>query len=331
MSQTHVKRPSAPSKAQNAKSVDQHVLKSKTKGINRAAIARESAEQRILDIFSEAFKSYLNDPEFDTKLKSIKAHFFNREYLEIFTDPTLLNVYSASYAPHRALLFYDLFKKQPELITSLLDNGEVFCLGAGTGAELVGIIAALLPSLPTSPLIEPTTNNTQPALIHIQDMADYSQPISELKKAIKLTWPVVEPCIDIQFSVNDVAVANPAIDEYITKYVSRSNIITTFFILNELLQADKPGFVRLVGRIVRAMRPLSIWVIIDSAGSFSSHAVGGTTGEKREYMAYQFLDMLDGLEIVAKEESCWYRLPAGLSYPLPLQNSRYYYRVFRRI
>ena len=65
-----------------------------------------TVEQGILDVFMRAFKQYLSaDSEYDSKLRWIKQQFVNRNYTAIFNnDAGLLQIYSATYAPYRALL-----------------------------------------------------------------------------------------------------------------------------------------------------------------------------------------------------------------------------------
>ena len=229
--------------------------------------------------------------------------------------------------------FYDFILQHNNVFDELSRCSSVFCLGAGTGAELTGIIAAWLrcrkdeSTTPTSleqdrgailpPPSVSCSPNRNPIRIHIQDVCDYTSCVGELTTAMA-QWSI--PLVETRFTIADAA--SPNSEEYMTTHIAESDIVTSFFILNELLESDKSGFVRLMTRMVTHMKQNALWIVIDSAGSFSSHHVG-----KGDYMAYTFLDMLTGFTILAKSDACWYRVPASLSYPTPLQNSRYYYRI----
>ncbi|TPX40821.1 hypothetical protein SeMB42_g02589 [Synchytrium endobioticum] len=257
----------------------------------------KSVEQGILDVYMAAFKCYLiGDAEVESKLRLIKQHFVNRDYAAIFNnDAGLLRTYSATYAPCRALLFHDFFVKHERLQHALSNCNVVFSLGSGTGAELVGLTAALLQCRKHEIVVPNASSNTNPIVFHVQDMADYSSCLTDLTASMSI-WQLPR-AFETRFTIADVA--SPDTEAYMIANVAEADVITCFFILNELLQADKTGFVRLIT-------------------------------SKREYMAYTFLDLLVGWTMLAKEDSCWYRFPPGLSYPTPLQNSRYYYRILQK-
>ncbi|KAF9991046.1 hypothetical protein BGZ75_006000 [Mortierella antarctica] len=108
-----------------------------------------SPDQYILNIVKESCQEAFNLPSFTTTLQTIKSHFFERNYDAVFQNPSHLPVYSARYAPSRALCYYHLFREHPVLMKTLEGGpSTVLCIGSGAGSELVGIAAAMVHANP---------------------------------------------------------------------------------------------------------------------------------------------------------------------------------------
>ncbi|GJJ71593.1 25S rRNA (uracil2843-N3)-methyltransferase [Entomortierella parvispora] len=103
-----------------------------------------SPDQHILNVVKESCQEAFNLPSFNTTLQTIKSHFFDRNYDAVFQTPGHLPVYSARYAPSRALCYYHLFLEHPVLLKKLEGPSTVLCIGSGAGSELVGIAAAMV-------------------------------------------------------------------------------------------------------------------------------------------------------------------------------------------
>ncbi|KAF9122050.1 hypothetical protein BGW39_010066 [Mortierella sp. 14UC] len=122
----------------------------------KAAIANDpkkvfgrSADQHILNVVKESCQEAFNLPSFDTTLQTIKSHFFDRNYDAVFQNPEHLPIYSARYAPSRALCYYHLFREHPVLMKTLEGGpSTILCIGSGAGSELVGISAAMVHANP---------------------------------------------------------------------------------------------------------------------------------------------------------------------------------------
>lgn len=108
------------------------------------------ADLDILNVVKEACQEAFNLPSFNTTLQTIKSHFFDRNYDGVFQTPEHLPVYSARYAPSRALCYYHLFLEHPVLLKKLEGPSTVLCIGSGAGSELVGIAAAMVHVAPKS-------------------------------------------------------------------------------------------------------------------------------------------------------------------------------------
>ncbi|KAF8946526.1 hypothetical protein BGZ47_000318 [Haplosporangium gracile] len=108
-----------------------------------------SPDQHILNVVKESCQEAFNLPSFNTTLQTIKSHFFNRNYDAVFQNPEHLPVYSARYAPSRALCYYHLFMEHPVLMKTLEGGpSTILCIGSGAGSELVGISAAMVHANP---------------------------------------------------------------------------------------------------------------------------------------------------------------------------------------
>ncbi|KAI1317320.1 hypothetical protein EDD11_008689 [Mortierella claussenii] len=108
-----------------------------------------SPDQHILNVVKESCQDAFNLPSFTSTLQTIKSHFFDRNYDAVFQNPAHLPVYSARYAPSRALCYYHLFLEHPVLM-KVLEGGPstILCIGSGAGSELVGIAAAMVHATP---------------------------------------------------------------------------------------------------------------------------------------------------------------------------------------
>ncbi|KAF9904958.1 hypothetical protein EC991_002198 [Linnemannia zychae] len=108
-----------------------------------------SPDQHILNVVRESCQEAFNLPSFNTTLQTIKSHFFDRNYDAVFQNPEHLPVYSARYAPSRALCYYHLFREHSVLMKTLEGGpSTILCIGSGAGSELIGISAAMVHANP---------------------------------------------------------------------------------------------------------------------------------------------------------------------------------------
>ncbi|KAG0369671.1 hypothetical protein BC939DRAFT_436731 [Gamsiella multidivaricata] len=108
-----------------------------------------SPDQHILNVVKESCQDAFNLPSFTTTLQTIKSYFYDRNYDAVFQNPAHLPVYSARYAPSRALCYYHMFLDHPVLMRTLEGGpSTILCIGSGAGSELVGISAAMVHANP---------------------------------------------------------------------------------------------------------------------------------------------------------------------------------------
>ncbi|KAI8801464.1 hypothetical protein BJ742DRAFT_29376 [Cladochytrium replicatum] len=111
---------------------------------SKRRVGADSPEQAILDVINATCASATSSPDFDTRLRSIKDLFKERNYDAIFNEKLNLPVYIAEYAPGRALCYHHIIQAN-QVLKELVQRkgGYIYALGAGAGSELVGIAAAL--------------------------------------------------------------------------------------------------------------------------------------------------------------------------------------------
>ncbi|KAI8834272.1 hypothetical protein BJ741DRAFT_689298 [Chytriomyces cf. hyalinus JEL632] len=283
-------------------------------------------EPAIITLFNNACESTLENMYFNTHRRQIASLFVARDYLAIFGNPSLLQAYVAAYSPSRSLCYYSLFSSSETLKTALQSAKFIYSVGAGSGGELVGITAALSRTIRTTP--------TAPTF-HSQDIADYTTALAPIHTALKTTFPSVN--LTYESSVFDILSTQQEHVSLKTECVAKADVITCFFILNELLANSKKEFVAFVKVLVMSMKQGALLVVVDSAGSFSEVAVGTTSSKPSQqqqqptYMVYHLLDAIKAFEIVEQADSQWYRYPQGLHYPVKLNNMRHFLRIYRKL
>ncbi|KAI8874048.1 hypothetical protein GQ42DRAFT_114101, partial [Ramicandelaber brevisporus] len=241
---------------------------------------------------------------------AIKKAFVDRNYDSIFTDPQNLPVYSAKYAPSRALGFFTLLRNTDIISLALKEaEGRVLGLGAGAGSELVAFAALAAVSSPASVQCE------------LVDFGEYGDILKLLDDSVRYKWHLDTSQFTMNFHQCDIL--NESNAPLLAQLIASTNFITAFFVLNELF-VDKKRTMQVITLLVKNMKPGCHLLIVDSAGSFSNLEVGGRT-----YPVYTMFDaMKTHFELVGGSESQWYRYPAHLQYPLDLENMRYFYRLY---
>lgn len=289
-----------------------------------------SPEQSILNILRKSLLPTFQSPHFQTNLREIKDLFLKRDFVAIFGNGNseYLKTYAAEYTSSRALCYHDVFITS-QLLSSLLakKNGRIMCLGSGCGSELLGLSAAQLRS---------TMNEDVGTVLHIQDFADYKQDVLEpLEETIRTKWGITTSRLKVEYSFSNVldlgttnANATTNTESELTTTLQSSHLVTSFFLLNELWTQSKSSTVKFLMNLVATLRSGTYFLVIDSAGSFSEVSVNG-----KGYMVYHLLDQIRDFEIVEQTDSKWYRFPtspAPLAYPVPLNNIRYFMRLYRK-
>lgn len=251
-------------------------------------------EQKLLTTLSDALNNIFYSESYGQNLLQIKRLFLTRDFTQIFGNKELLHVYISYYTPGRMLAYKSIFDQ--------INFDSAVCLGAGNGAELFALIG---------------NSEGNERKIHISDMSDYN--LSSLISNMKENFNIPEK-LELSFgSVLDSTYMN-------NLNIGKYSLITTNFLLNEILNNSKKDFVRLIKFIVSNLVQGQKWLVVDAASSFSECNVAG----KRPVMIYDLLDNLNDLLILAGENSKWYRPSKELKYPIKIQSMRYFYRIYQK-
>lgn len=277
----------------------------------RRELLGSEPEQAILSLIRKSCMHIFARADFFKTLQVIKASFVQRDYEGIFTEPSNLEVYSAAYVPGRALCYYEIFSKRPQLLKFLLKASQIYCVGAGSGSELVAIAAAMT-RLPAE---------RQRIRLILQDIGDYSNVLQLFEKTIQDKWLITNTQLECVFDQSDILELS---NEETIHRLSTSNLITFMFVMNELFVKKGPAMA-LIQKMIGCMKKNAHLLVVESAGSFSHLKVGNKT-----YMVYTLLDAIKDLEPVISEDARWYRHPEDLKYPLDVQNMRYFIRLYRK-
>lgn len=120
---------------------------------------------------------------------------------------------------------------------------------------------------------------------------------------------------------------------------SAPNLITILFTLTELLTQSRPSTFAFLRSLTQNTSSGTLLLVADSASDISEFEMGSSG---RKWPIYMILDTIllgppnqpgAEWECVEKEDSRWYRLPPGVGagWPVKLENTRYWYRLYRRI
>lgn len=291
----------------------------------RLALRRNPA-QGIVALLTTVLSSTLSSAALQPRLRHIKRCLRQRDFAGVFGDAENHAVYVARYVPTRALCYYDLLSREPRLADILRPcsgpvvraagaAAPVFCIGSGPGSELIALAcqAALAHPAPCS------------LNVVCQDVADWAPLLQQLSDALAAQWGVqCGPAgAQVRFCRGDAMdlLANPTPE--LAALVHSAALVMLMFVVNELLVL-KGRALALFGALIRLMRPGAHLLVLDSASDLSVVHIG-----QSDYWVHYVLDGIASLRRVAGDNSRWYRVPPALTYPLDIQNVRYYWRLYR--
>jgi 25S rRNA (uracil2843-N3)-methyltransferase len=263
-----------------------------------------SHEQDIIDVIAETFSPELkNEVALTTTLQSIKGLLFDRDFLGVFENQSLVPTYCARYMPSRALAYADLLKNI-EQITSKLNTCEpvrALILGGGAGPELIALAH--------------TRGLSGPLTIDVADLGAYGDVLTRLHLSSKSLCP------DVTLNFHRADLLDPL--KLSTLQIENADLITMCYVFNELCSMNKIGAIHLLSQLRNRMTPGALLLVVD-AMSFSEISIGNS-----KHSISVFLDRLPGLKRVAGTDSQWYRVPTPMKYPLKLENMRFFYRLYQ--
>jgi len=234
--------------------------------------------------------------------------------------------------------------------TPVSETTHILSLGGGAGSEILAIAALIRSTVIAHP------HKTQEEIGKWSwtgvDIGRWKGIIDKFTHATKVDWEVDESILEVDYIQGDlVAQPQPSDDTISTSTLNDAGIpsidlpkillskppqlITLFFTLTELLSQSRSSTLTLLSQITEHTPAGTQFLIIDSASDISQLPLGK---EGRSYPIYMVIDLLltakgKGWEKVRGEDSRWFRFDedTGKGWPCKLENTRYWYRLYRRI
>lgn len=303
-------------------------------GPNSGDVVRSQA---ILDIFQTALP--VSDIAGLTQtIQQVKGHLFRRDFAAAFGDQKCLQAYAMRWSAARALAYTDILTAL-EARHKVLGGpqgqvAKVVCVGGGAGAEVVALSAAVK-NLDVSPIS-----------VVALDSADWSSALRKISSAV-VEPPALPPYASAARREANQAFLDPArlqyhfqqrdvlelADEDVKGLLTDVSLVTIMFTMNELFSSSMAKATKFLLQLGEA--PVGTWLlVVDSPGSYSEVSLGDTS--PRRYPMQFLLDhiLLKSTEgtwaKVQAEDSKWFRVSSGLSYPLELENTRYQLHLYKR-
>lgn len=304
--------------------------------------------QDILALIRHSLAPTITSSEFKSTVQKIKGLLFDKKWLEAFGDEGLLEAYAGRWVPSRVLCFRELLADIEELREVILvvdgvqeeSNGEgsrtrIVSLGGGAGSELLAIA-----SLVRGQNIIDRRNGVASSSKSIDwvgvDFGPWNIVLNEFSDALKSLWH-----LDLPISNHQMDLLNrPSPDTLAPLITADTSLVTLFFTVCELMAQDRTSTIRLMHDLTTSLLSGGHLLVADSASDIAEFELGSSG---RKWPVYMVLDaMLLGMKDddgrnkwrkVESEDSRWYRLAEGVadSWPVKLENTRYWYRLYRRV
>ncbi|KAK0388297.1 hypothetical protein NLU13_4542 [Sarocladium strictum] len=310
------------------------------------------SQQQLLDIYAAAFADTLARDDFSRLLQEIKQALFNRDFATAFGRTDYLEAYAARWSPTRSLGYAAVFKgleehfrevihveepraSEPENPDSPGSRLRMLCIG-GCAAEHVAFASFLQDSSlqGTLTLLDsaPWPSITEKLQQHLTNPPALSPYASASAKSSNHAFL---PTSQLSLHIEQQNALSLSKEDVVRLTGGPPNVVTMLFTLNELYTEGGIGrTTKFLGLLGEALPSGSLLLVVDSPGSYSEAAVGK---EKKRYPMHWLLDHTllqkcpPGLqwEKLVSQESVWFRLPDGLSYPIQLENMRYQLHLYR--
>lgn len=282
---------------------------------------------KVVDLFLEQFKYVLASEDLARMIQLVKGQLFQRDYLSAFDCDDKRFAYAARWTPPRALAYSSLFASCPEISALFSDpnkQSRVLCVGGGAASELVGLASVFC--------CLKTPNGDTPSSLHMDiiDIADWSSIVNNVTSYIQNKWLYSAAKLSAEFKLGDVLEQTPE-----QLKLSQLDLVTLLFTTNELFCEKRTETIKFLQSLSANCQKGSLLLITESAGSYS-HITVGLKQFPVQFLIDTILSGKPGVgdgpwEIVNQSESCWYRInDREVSYPVKLENMRFFYRLYRK-
>lgn len=308
----------------------------------------------ILALIRHSLAPTITSPDFKATVQTIKGLLYDKKWLEAFGEEELLDAYAGRWVPSRVLCFRELFAESEVLRNAICaagvseDDGEdegqaessksksrILSLGGGAGTEILAI-ASLMHGQRLVDRAEGRESSDQyPSWVGV-DFGPWSGVLEKFSSAFKSLWH-----LDIPSPCHQMNLLKPESPDPLLPLISGdTSLVTLIFTICELMSQSRPGTIRLIRDLTMNLRSGGLLLVADSASDIAEFELGSSG---RTWPVYMVLDaMLLGTKDaegkaqwskVESEDSRWFRLPEGVAdnWPVKLENTRYWYRLYRRV
>ena len=229
---------------------------------------------------------------------------------------------------------------------------KILSLGGGASSELLAIAALIKSSLELGSKTLQDRKGKSPVKWNWTgiDIGSWSKVVKKFQTGLSSQWELDDSVLNIDFIQGDLLKSSQDEDETESDFqpIDLSSILlqqqpdltTILFTLTELMSQSRAGTINLL-RSLSQIPKGGLLLIADSASDISEFEMGSSG---RKWPIYMILDMMllgppgqeerkGDWECVRKEDSRWFRLPVGVGagWPVKLENTRYWYHLYRRI
>jgi 25S rRNA (uracil2843-N3)-methyltransferase len=297
-------------------------------------------------------------------VQKIKGLLFDKKWLEAFGDEGLLEAYAGRWVPSRVLCFRELFAESEELRTIILgadveaeededeeegqedgqektsikgkgSSSKIVSLGGGAGSELLAI-ASLVHGQKTLGRRDGVASSSKPTQWVGVDFGPWDIVLDKFSAALDSLWHLDLPTSNHQMDLLN----RPSPDPLAPLIQGDTSLVTLIFTVCELMSQSRAATIRLLQDLTTHLQVGGSLLVADSASDIAEFELGSSG---RKWPVYMVLDvMLLGMkddsgksqwQKAESEDSRWYRLAEGVadSWPVKLENTRYWYRLYKRV
>ncbi|ODV83397.1 hypothetical protein CANARDRAFT_30020 [[Candida] arabinofermentans NRRL YB-2248] len=300
--------------------------------------------QETLEIFKQWISKHEDLQALHDVIQDVKSDLFDRNYTKAFDSNLKREAYCIRWSSSRSLAYSTFLSSQPDILDLLQNEPDLklLSIGGGAGAELIAFGSIYSRLLELQELSDDTARNWD---LQAVDISNWCSIVDDIDSYIQDRWVKsndFRKVHDLNISFDEYDILNIGKntendDDDVVVDLQDMDLITCCFTTNELFAEDKAASIRFLKKLSQDCKPGCLFLILESAGSFSNVQVG-----TKQFPIHFLIDTIlcgkpdshgvtDGdWEIVDQNDSIWYRVPSDVEYNLKLENMRFFYRVYRK-
>ena len=338
-----------------------------TSSDDRHPLARTPTATDILALIRHSLASTISSPDFVPTIQKIKGLLYEKKWLDAFGDESLLEAYAGRWVPSRVLCFRELLADLEHVRNVLFyergqrggnvdvngngnghgnenENAEagpsrrrIVSLGGGAGSELLAIGSLIHGQQQLESRKEVRASNTSIEWVGV-DYGPWTSVLDKLNKSLSELWSLDIPTNEHQMNLLDT----PHPEGLIPLLQGDTKLVSILFTICELMSQSRQSTIRLLHTITTHLAPGGYLLVADSASDIAEFELGASG---RKWPIYMVLDaVLMGMKDETRDgksqwrkvdsvDSRWFRLGDGVGegWPVKLENTRYWYRLYKRV